>query len=75
MCSDACGFPPVRTTRPQRTVYWVNLWFGRHGYSRLPEPTKANRILRHKAEQYPNLHLNDIEYRFRNQAIVAALQE
>jgi hypothetical protein len=40
---------------PDRQVYWVNLHFGPHGYSRLPSPTAANRVLRAKAKQYPNL--------------------
>lgn len=40
---------------PTRKVYWVNLHFGPHGYSRLPAPTAANRVLRAKAKEYPNL--------------------
>lgn len=50
---------------PGRTVYWVNLWFGPHGYSRLPKPTKANRILRAKAKQYPNLRIVNFARAFR----------
>ena len=40
-----------------KTVYWVNLWFGPNGYDDLPKPTAANRILRAKAKEYPNLRI------------------
>lgn len=39
----------------KRQVYWVNLHYGPHGYDRLPAPTAANRMLRAKAKQHPNL--------------------
>ena len=41
----------------EKTVYWVNLWFGPNGYDDLPKPTAANRILRTKAKEYPNLRI------------------
>ena len=50
---------------PQRRVYWVNLWFGPHGYDRLPPPTAANRLLRAKARQYSNLTIIDFAQAFR----------
>lgn len=40
---------------PRRQIYWVDLWFGPHGYDRLPTPYAANRLLREKAKEYPNL--------------------
>lgn len=48
-----------------RTVYWVNLWFGPHGYSRLPKPHAANRVLNAKAKQYPNLRVINFARGFR----------
>lgn len=51
-----------------KTVYWVNLWFGPHGYDRLPAPTAANRILRAKAKQYPNLTVINFAKAFRTAA-------
>ena len=42
---------------PHHTVFWVNLWFGPHGYDRLPKPFAANRTLRAKAKEYPNLRV------------------
>ncbi len=50
---------------PNKSVYWVNLWFGPHGYDRLPPPTAANRILRAKAKQYPNLTIVNFAKAFR----------
>lgn len=40
-----------------KTVYWINLWFGPNGYDDLPRPMAANRILRAKAKEYPNLRI------------------
>lgn len=51
-----------------KRVYWVNLWFGPHGYDRLPPPTAANRILRAKAKQYPNLTIVNFAKAFRTAA-------
>lgn len=50
---------------PKRQVYWVNLWFGPNGYDDLPSPTKANRVLRDKAKQYPNLTIVNFAKEFR----------
>lgn len=61
----------MRALGPKREVYWVNLWFGDAGfanYDRLPRPTKANRILRAKAKQYPNLHIINFATAFRTAA-------
>ena len=49
----------------KREVYWVNLWFGPNGYDDLPNPTGANRILRDKAKQYPNLTIINFAKAFR----------
>jgi len=57
----------MRALGPKREVYWVNLWFGEIGYQlydRLPHPTKANRILRAKAQQYPNLRIVNFAHAF-----------
>ena len=59
----------MRALGPKREVYWVNLWFGEVGYQlydRLPRPTKANRILRAKAKQYPNLRIIDFAHAFQS---------
>ncbi len=56
---------------PKRTVYWVNLWFGSVGYAnydRLPRPERANRVLRQKAKEYPNLRVVDFARTFKDQA-------
>jgi hypothetical protein len=50
---------------PKREVYWVDLWFGANSYDDLPSPTKANRILRDKAKQYPNLTIVNFAKEFR----------
>lgn len=49
-----------------RRVYWVNLWFGPNGYDDLPKPTAANRILREKAAQYPNLTIINFAQAFKD---------
>ena len=51
---------------PDREVYWVNLWFGPHSYDRLPTPYAANRLLRAKAKQYPNLTIVNFAKAFRD---------
>lgn len=61
----------MRALGPKREVYWVNLWFGEVGfanYDRLPRPTKANRILREKAKEYPNLRIINFATAFRSAA-------
>lgn len=50
---------------PRAKVYWINLHFGPHGYDRLPPPTAANRLLRAKAKQYPNLEIINFAKAFR----------
>jgi hypothetical protein len=55
----------MRELGSSRTVYWVNLWFGPHGYSRLPQPHAANRVLNAKARQYPNLKVINFARGFR----------
>lgn len=59
----------MRAIGPKREVYWVNLWFGEVGYQlydRLPRPTKANRILRAKTKQYPNLRIINFAQAFQS---------
>lgn len=58
----------MREIGSRKKVYWVNLWFGPHGYDRLPPPTAANRILRAKAKQYPNLTIVNFAKAFRTAA-------
>lgn len=61
----------MRALGPKREVYWVNLWFGEVGfanYDRLPRPTKANRVLRAKAKEYPNLRIINFATAFRSAA-------
>jgi len=53
---------------PKRDVYWVNLWFGPNGYDDLPSPANANRVLRLKSKQYPNLHVVNFAKVFRDAA-------
>ncbi|MDA2987080.1 MAG: hypothetical protein O2789_05030 [Actinomycetota bacterium] len=44
---------------PDVTVYWVNLWFGPHGYDRLAEAGPANEVLVSNSREYPNLRVID----------------
>lgn len=45
---------------PNRTVYWVNVWWDPAAYDDLPEPEPVNDILMAKAQEYPNLIVVDI---------------
>lgn len=45
---------------PNRTVYWVNVWWNPAAYDDLPEPEPVNDVLIAKAEEYPNLIVVDI---------------
>ncbi len=51
---------------PDITVYWVNLWFGPHGYDRLPEAGPANEVLESKTSEYPNLRVIDFAGAFQD---------
>lgn len=49
---------------PHKIVYWVNLRFGPNNYSDLPHHGPANRTLREKAREYPNLTIINFSKRY-----------
>lgn len=57
---------------PDRTVYWINLWFDQTAYDDLPDPTAANAILEEKAREYPNLQIIDFAGAFEQMASAGA---
>lgn len=50
----------------KRTVYWINLYFGPHGYDRLPTHHTANKVLKAKLAEYPNLRIIDFAGGYRD---------
>lgn len=52
----------------KKIVYWINLWFGPTYYDDLPKPTGANRILRAKVKEYPNLRIVNFAKSFQDAA-------